>query len=290
VAKWVVTNGPPNFNDVVFAFVNLDTTNGHQGVFNLNLGSNGTNLFGIISNRLYNVRNLAAYTAVDPNRRNVWLWNGGSNGIAGSNLLTQGVTVSLNPVPSTSLGWTNAPFEAQYLKLYDVTPPPITSTPGIGTTNNYVLGQVVTFSWPSVLDALGGISGYYVTVGTTPGGTNLFSGVVAATSVTVTNSFGSVLYASVSAINNAGIVGPASASSAGIALIDPAWIPVVSIQAGAVLDWNSVSGRVYQVWSSTNLPGIFAPVGNLMTASTPALVFTNAATNTAAFFRVQMLP
>jgi glycosidase len=33
VAKLVVTNGSPNFDDVVFAFVNLDSTNGHQGIF-----------------------------------------------------------------------------------------------------------------------------------------------------------------------------------------------------------------------------------------------------------------
>ena len=29
---------------------------------------------------------------------------------------------SLNPVPASDSAWTNAPFEAQYLKLYDVTP------------------------------------------------------------------------------------------------------------------------------------------------------------------------
>lgn len=141
-----------------------------------------------------------------------------------------------------------------------------------------------------VVDAEGGISGYYVTVGTAPGGTNVFSSVVAGTSVTVTNGFGSVLYASVSAINNAGILGPASASSAGIALLDPAWIPSVSIQAGAVLNWNSVSGQVYQVWSATNLPGPFSPAGDLMTATAPALLFTNRATNPAQFFRIHWFP
>ena len=290
VAKFAVTNGPPNLGDVVFAFVNLDPTNAHQAVFSVSISQNGTNLFGIQSNRVYNVKNLAAYTGADAGRRDVWLWNGGSNGIAGGNLLAQGVSVALNPVPPTSTAWTNAPFEAQYLKLYDVTPPPAPSAPGIGSTNSYVLSRNVAFSWPAVADAQGGISGYYVTVGTTPGGSNIFSGFVSGTSVTITNDFGAVLFASVNAINLAGIAGPASASSAGVALLDPNWIPVVNIQAGAVLNWNSVSGMVYQVWSTTNLPGPFAPVGGVITATATALTFTNGATNSAQYFRIQLFP
>ncbi|MGA2245049.1 MAG: hypothetical protein ABSH48_08625 [Verrucomicrobiota bacterium] len=290
VAKLAETNGPPNLSDVVFAFVNLDTTNGHQGVFSVNLGQNGSNVFGIQSNRLYNVKNLAAYTGADPGRRSCWLWNGGSNGVAGSNLLAQGVTVSLNPVPATTAGWTNAPFEAQYLKLFDVTPPPAPSVPGIGSTNDYVFSTTVTFIWTAVTDPQGGISAYQVTVGTAPGASNAFSGVVAGTSVTVTNNYGAVLYASVSAINNAGISGPPSDSSAGIALIDPAWIPVVAIKSGVVLNWNSVSGMIYQVWSSTNLPGPFTPISGVITATAPALAFTNHATNLVQFFRIQIFP
>lgn len=290
VAKFAATNASPNFSDVVFAFVNLDTTNGHQGTFNVNVPPGGANLFGLQSNRVYNVKNLAAYTAADPARRGYWLWNGGSNGVAGSNLLAGGVSVSLNPVPLTSPGWTNAPFEAQYLKLYDVTPPPTPAAPGIGSSNNYVFSQSVTFNWPAVVDSQGGISGYYVAVGTVPGGSNIFSGVVTGTALAVTNGFGAVLFASVSAVNNAGIVGAASASSAGVALIDPAWIPVVSIQTGVVLNWNSVSGKVYQVWSTTNLPGPFVPVGNVITATASALTFTNVSTNPVQYFKIQVFP
>ena len=48
-----------------------------------------------------------------------------------------------------------------------------------------------------------------------PGTANVFSGFVPGTTLTVTNLYGATLYAEVSAVNNAGIQGPASASSAG---------------------------------------------------------------------------
>ena len=82
VAKYVVANGAPNFNDVVFAFTTLDRNNTQSGTFNVNITQGGSNLFGIKSSRLYNVKNIAAYTGVDGNRRNNWLWG---SGVAGSN-------------------------------------------------------------------------------------------------------------------------------------------------------------------------------------------------------------
>jgi glycosidase len=290
VAKFAATNGPPNFSDVVFAFVNLDTTNSHQATFSVNISQNSTNVFGIRPGRVYNVRNIAAYTGADPDRPDYWLWNGGSGGVPGSNILANGIDVSLNPVPSDSAGWTNAPFEAQYLKLYDVTPPPVPSAPGIGLPNDYVLSNSVTFSWPPVTDTQGGISRYYVTVGTTPGGTDVFSGFVTNTSLTVTNNFGARLYTSVQAVNNAGILSAASASSPGIALVDPNWIPVVSMTNSQKLSWSSVSGKAYQVWSTTNLLSPFTPLGGVMTAGAPVITFTNNATNAAQYFKIQLFP
>ena len=44
-------------------FVNLDRNNTQQGNFDVNVSQNGANLFGIQSNRTYNVKNIAAYTA-----------------------------------------------------------------------------------------------------------------------------------------------------------------------------------------------------------------------------------
>jgi glycosidase len=286
VAKFATTNGFPNFNDVVFAFVNLDVNNGHQGYFNVNITQNGTNLFGIDPTRMYNVKNIAAYLGADPNRRNYWLW--GTNGIAGSTLLANGVSVSLNPVPITNAGWTNAPFEAQYLKLYDVTPPATLAAPT--TTGTYVIGNSVTFSWLPLNDPEGGVSGYQVMVGTSPGASDVFSGIVQGTTLTVTNVYGATLYAEVSAINNAGIQGPASASSAGVILVNPNWIPVLSMQGSSVLSWTSVSGLTYQVWYTTNLGIPFTPIGGVITAFGPTTLNTNTSPGPAGFYRVQVFP
>ncbi|HEX3716946.1 MAG TPA: alpha-amylase family glycosyl hydrolase [Verrucomicrobiae bacterium] len=141
VAKYQTAGGEPNSNDVVFAFVNLDVTNGHQGNFNVNVSQNGSNLFGIQPDRLYNIKNLAAYTAINPSRRPQFLL---SNGIAGSNLLSNGLSIQLNPVPANNAGWTNSPFEAQYLKLFDVTPPTSLAAPVLNMENKSVL------SWTSI--------------------------------------------------------------------------------------------------------------------------------------------
>jgi hypothetical protein len=288
VAKYANASASPNFSDVVFAFVNLDRNDPQPGYFNVNITQNGSNLFGIKPGRIYNVKNIAAYTGVDPNRRNYWLWNGGAGGVAGSNVLANGVSVSLNPVPTTNGGWTSAPFEAQYLKLYDVTPP---ARPGAPTAANYqVIGNTAAFSWAPLNDPDGGVSGYDVIVGTTPGGSDVFSGIVTGTTLTVTNNYGATLYAEVSAINNAGIQGPFSAISPGVVLVDPAWIPVIHMDNASVVDWTSVSGKVYQVWFTTNLLVPFITLGSVITATDSTTSYTSNPTGLARYYRVQLLP
>jgi glycosidase len=286
VAKFTTTNGSPNFNDVVFAFVNLDVTNGHLANFNVNVTANGSNIFGIDSSRMYNAKNLVAYLGADPNRRTYWLW--GSNGIAGSTLLANGVLASLNPVPTNGAGWTNAPFEAQYLKLYDVTPPATLAAPT--SASSYVVGNSVGFNWLALNDPQGGVSGYQIIVGTSPGASNVFSGVVHGTTLIVTSVYGATLYAEVSAINNAGIQGPASASSAGVLLVNPDWIPVLSMQGSSVLSWTSVAGLTYQVQSTTNLEISFTNLGGIITAVGPTTQSTNILPDSARFYRVQVFP
>ena len=285
VAKFKMTNGPPNFEDVVFAFVNLNYSNSVEGNFSVGLSQNGSNIFGIDPNRYYNVKNLAAILSADPNRNNYWLW--GPGGVLGASLLSNGISVSMNPVPTGSAAWTNAPFEAQYLKLYDVTPPAMMAAPT--ATNSYVIGNSVTFNWPALIDAIGGVSGYQVVVGTSPGAANVFDGVVEGTSLTVTNTYGVTLFAEVSAINNAGIIGPGGPASLGVLLVNPAWIPELSWQ-GNLLDWNSISGLNYQVWTTTNLSRPFTAIGQVITGSGPTLQFTNVSTDSTRFYRVQLFP
>ena len=285
VAKFTATSGSPNFNDVVLAFVNLAYTNNESGCFDVNLLANGTNIFGISPNRMYNVKNIAAYLGADPNRGNEWLW--GSNGVAGSTLLASGVPVSLNSVPASSAAWTNAPYEAQYLKLYDVTPPATLAAPA--TAASFVIGDTVTFTWQPLIDTIGGVVGYQVTVGTSPGAADVFSGVVQGTTLTVTNIYGAKLYAEVSAISNAGIVGQASVSSAGVRLVNPAWVPVLTVQGINAIGWTSVSGMAYQLWSTTNLAVPFTTLGGSITATGPTLQSTNVSQDSMRFYRVQLI-
>jgi len=285
VAKYQTANASPNFSDVVLAFTTLDRNHTQGGTFDVNVTQNGSNLFGIQPSRIYNVKNIAAYLGADANRRNYWLWGSGT---AGSNLLANGVFVSLNPVPSANAGWTTAPFEAQYLKLYDVTPLAAPANLSIGTTNNYVFTNVVTFTWSPVSDAQGGVSGYWVQVGTVPGGMDVFSGTVYGTSLTVTNNFGAHFYATVSAINNVGVQGAGSSST--VALINPAWVPVASLAAPNLLYWTSVSGEVYQVLSTTNLMLPFMPFSDVLTASAPVFNYTNSLTNSARYFKIRLIP
>ncbi len=312
VAKYEQPNGSPNFSDVVFAFANLNRDQQQQGNFNVNIAQNGGNLFGIKPGRTYNVRNIAAYTAYDPNRRNYWLWPGG--GLTGSNILANGIFVSLNPVPGTDGGWTNAPFEAQYLKLYDVTPPVAPAAPS--TPKPYALGTTATFTWPPLMDPDGGISGYHVLIGTSPGGSNVYNAVVSSTTVTVTNTLGATLYACVSAINNAAIEGAFSPNSTGTILLDPgddydhdgmsnaaedvagtnpldanSLLRILSLADDNQLTWSSVSGKTYRVFATADLATNFIPISGVVTAAGPTATWLDtAATNSTRFYRVNVLP
>jgi hypothetical protein len=139
-------------------------------------------------------------------------------------------------------------------------------------------------------DPEGGLSGYRVIVGTSPGASDVFNGIVEGTTLTVTNVYGATLYAEVSAINNAGIQGSASASSTGVILVDPNWIPVLTMQVNNVLNWTSVAGKAYQVWSTTNLGIPFTTIGGVITASGPTSQVTNTLPDSVRFYRVQVFP
>jgi hypothetical protein len=164
VAKYEQANASPATKDVVLAFVNLKRSSTSANTFGIPSGL-GT-LLGIKSGRNYNVRNIAAY--LGPNneyldRRDKFLW--GNNGLSGANILSGGIYVSLPSIPATDSAWGSAPFEAQYLKLYDVTPPPALT--GAPTTSSSITADgKTTVSWNGVTDPEGLIPTYRVTATT----------------------------------------------------------------------------------------------------------------------------
>ena len=321
VAKYEQPNVSPNLQDVVFAFANLRTESGNSDTFNVDVTQNGSNLFGIKSGRSYNVKNIAAYIGpvgqgYDQTRRSVWKW---ASPVSGSTLLASGLFVGLNGVPATNAGWLTAPFEAQYLKLYDVTPPPTPGTPA--TMKAYAIGTQATFSWSGVSDPDGGISGYRLIVGTTPSGSDVFNSSVTTTTVNLSGSLGQTLYARVVSINSAGIESTASSTSTGVLLLDPNGDndgdgminanedlagtdplngnssmkinAITSPVAGSfTVSWASVVGKVYRVQSSTDLiSNSWTDVSTDIAATGTTSSWTDSsATGAKKFYRVRLVP
>jgi hypothetical protein len=156
-------------------------------------------------------------------------------------------------------------------------------------TNTFIFSNYVTFSWTAVTDPDGGIASYHVRVGTTPGGSDVTNVWITGTSLTVAASYGAHLYATVTAVNNAGIEGTAVTSSS-VALLNPSWVPVASLPTKNQLQWNSASGLVYKVLSTTNLTLPFTPYSGTVTAAAPTVNFPINPTNTSRYFKVQMNP
>lgn len=324
VAKYQSANASPATSDVVFGFVNIDRNSDHSATYVANIGT--PNLFGIKAERQYNTKNIAAYTGTDPNRRNVFLWPGGRTG---SDVLTNGIFVSLNKVPTmdssgiaSDPAWNQRPYEAQYLKLYDVTPPPAPVAPAADLTLfGTVIGNQVTFAWTAASDPEGGVSGFYLQIGISPGASDLFDGQLAGTSKTVTVAYGTTVYARVQQINNAGIFGPYSASSASVIALDPVVdtdgdgqsngseftagtnplsnLSVLRATATAISgnDVNvtvaTVSGKIYQFETSTTLAALlWVSLGTPITASGPSTTFIHigGAGDLKRFYRVRVVP
>jgi outer membrane protein assembly factor BamB len=122
VGKVEQPGGDPASHDVVFAFVNLDLETASATPpgtgFDVSMNAGQRNLFGIRADHRYTVKNIAAGNA---NERNRCLWGGGRTG---ADVLEQGIFVALNRLPTDEAGWVSAPYEAQYLKLIDLTASP----------------------------------------------------------------------------------------------------------------------------------------------------------------------
>ncbi|NQX03072.1 hypothetical protein HQ447_20620, partial [bacterium] len=308
-------NASPAFSDVVIAFSNLDRNSTQSD--NFKIPGALAPLLGIKDGRLYNTRNPAAYTAWNATRDQLWLWGGG---ITGANLKSGGFYVSLNPVPGSSEAWRSAPFEGQYLKLYDVTPPPAPATLAadlawFGT----VIGPQVDFDWTAAADPEGGVFGFRLQIGSTPGSSEFFDSQVTTTHQSVTVPYGTTLYARVQQLNNAGIAGPFLGTS--VLILDPAAdadgdsqpnaaehsagtdprssASVFKVTAAAVsgndvnLTITTVPGKTYQLETSTSLAAFsWSSVGPPVTASGPSVVLAHpaGAGDPKRFHRVRVLP
>jgi hypothetical protein len=316
VAKYETPNAQPAFGDVVFAFMSLDKTGTQSGNFNVNITQNGSNLFGIQAERTYNVKNIAAYTGIDGNRRNHWLWS--SPGRSGGNVLASGIFVSMNPVPVTDGAWATAPMEAQYLKLYDVSAP-ATPAPQTPRPYAYSTGTTATFTWapdPNVNPV------YTVTVVVNGGApTTVTSN---SNSYTYTGSYGDKVSVTVQATNPDYSPAQSGTSSPTVAvkLLDPngdedgdgmsnaaedaagtnplnaqSVFRVTSVtqsSGSATVFWSSVAGKTYVVQSTASLssPGSWTDIAGSGTAGTGGVVsYTdNAAAGTGKFYRVRLGP
>lgn len=327
VAKFESKNAAPAFSDVVFAFSNTDRDFTGAGNFNVaqDTDSDSVNDYGIKPDRYYNVKNIAAYTAIHSDRRDIWQWRQSPYGESdppeprlGSDILANGIYVSMNRVPLTDGDWSTAPYEAQYLKLYDVTPPPSSATPlATAVLFGTVIGNDVTFTWTASADSEGGVSAFHLQIGTTPGASDLFDAETTASSHTINVPYGTTLYARVSQINNAGIAGPYSSASASVLALDPVLDADADGQSNAaehiagtdprsatsvfkataaVVSGNdvivtaaTVSGRTYQLETSTTLAAAsWSPAGDPVTATGPSTVLTHLDGGTAPkrFYRV----
>jgi hypothetical protein len=218
-AKYETANASPATSDVVLAFsnVNRDTTQS----YNFKIPAGLAPLLGLQDGRTYNVKNIAAYTAQQSNRRDIWLWG---EGITGANLKSSGFFVQLYKVPTANSDWIAEPYEAQYLKVYDVTAPVDAPTqPLHPRAFDYELGAAVTFDWEDVpADAGGVIPHYEVTITVNDVVTD--TQVVSASEFEVAGSLGDNVKISVKAVNPdmPANTGPAAPVSQTIKLLDPA--------------------------------------------------------------------
>ncbi|MGJ8650369.1 MAG: hypothetical protein ACSHX4_08410 [Opitutaceae bacterium] len=220
-AKYETAYASPATSDVVLGFVNVDRNNTHNDTFTI--PSTLATLLGLQDGRTYNVKNIAAYTEQQANRRDLWLWG---SGITGANLKSTGAfSVNLYKVPTANSTWIAEPYEAQYLKVYDVTPPPAPTQPANSTGQSYVFSDEVTFNWSASPSntADDNIASYKIVIKQVSDDAIVFQGNVGdVNTYEYTGSHGDDLYAIVIPVSVANIEGSSSAASSSVELIDPA--------------------------------------------------------------------
>ena len=316
VAKYAQANASPAFSDVVLAFANLDRSNDQQD--NYKIPAALAPLLGLQDSRTYNVKNVAAYLRPPTitGRRDTFLW---SPGITGANLKSTGFLVAMKKVPTTNGAWDTVPYEAQYLKVYDVTAP--TGTPGNPAPPNayfYSVGNSVMVSWASAAaDSEGIVPCYKVSV-TISGNTT--SSIVCGTSTTINGMAGQTVTVTIQSVNpnDNSVTGPASSptnikfinpngdddgdgmtngaeDAAGTNPFDPNSVfRVTSVSrpdaSHVAVTWSSVSGKQYVVQSASAPGGTYGDVlGSSITAGGSSTSETISAAGPA-FYRVRIGP
>ena len=118
VVKYAQASASVQSNEVVLCFANIDRNNSQSD--NYKIPTELADLIGLSDERIYNVKNIAAYERSPDflGRKNAFLW---PTPISGIDLKQNGFFVSMSRVPQDVNSWNSAPYEAQYLKLYDVT-------------------------------------------------------------------------------------------------------------------------------------------------------------------------
>jgi hypothetical protein len=243
IAKYEQAGASPAFKDVVLCFANLfghnATTPGTgatthlatSDTFDLRGGPGDPlwSLLGIQNTRSYNARNLASSNA----SANVW-----PSARTGSDIYNNGVYVGLGGGTTNSI--TTDGELAQFLKIVDVTPPPATAPRSL----YYMIGSNGSFTWTSTATPQDNVTEYRISIGTTPGATNLVNNAsVAATqsSYSFTGTEGQTYYATLTAVSSAGVSSTSTSSDAGSPNPASTTTPVKLISATADEDADGQS-------------------------------------------------
>ena len=319
--KYERPNQSPAQQDVVLAFANLSRTTSQSDTYVL--PSALADMIGLQDSRTYNVKNIAAYLNASlgiTNRRDIFLWG---SGLTGAQLKSSGFFVELYRVPEANADWVAQPYEAQYLKLYDVTAPTATPVqPAMPNAYAYAIGDAVSFDWDDVSADTGGVVPHYevaVTLNGSPAGTF----VTADSQYTLTATTGDEVSITIKAVNpdandNSG---PSSPASPAVTLLDPAEdedgdgqtnasedvagtdpfssasmlkvTTVSSSPAQTLITVATVPGKAYQLESSTTLGGnSWTPIGDAISATGNSIDFTAPGSSSPdkRFYRARIVP
>ncbi len=252
IAKYEQAGASPAFKDVVICFANLFVHGAAHGVaadtFDLRggVGDPLWSLLGIQNSaaRKYNIRNLASSNA----SANIW-----TTPRTGDDIYSNGVFVSLgggtvNPITADG-------ELAQYLKIVDVTPPP-SSAP---TTSYYALGSTGMFQWTSNAGPHDNITGWTISVGTTPGGIDVANNVAlsgSATGYSFSGTTGITYYATLTPVSAAGVAATTPGQSdSGNPNPGSATTPVILLDAAADQDSDGLTNGAEQTAGTNPLDG-----------------------------------